>query len=878
MQTRADRDSQLGGAKLLGSSAKGSLKQKTDLDDLYRFSVNGRSRVDLALTGLAKKTNANIELYRLARPLRQVVRSIGKIDFRQLRGNQRRGNLQLVGASRQGGNRNELISTELESGDYIVRVTQRQGNSSYQLRLSNTLILPSVPPVAPTDPISPPPPTDPISPPPPTDPISPPPPTDPSVPIPLTIPTSSPVSGAVSDTAQQTTYSFSIATKGDYLFNLAGLTGDANLQILGADQTTIVRTSANVGANPEQFLQSMAPGNYFVRVYQKAAGENSNYQLTITAQTDGVSNQQNPATLIPGLADTTLTRRNYVGNGLASPVDYYEFTTPSSGAQFLTVEMVDLFDNLDIELYEKPADPNAAPDKNIGPSNRPGTSAEIFGGTLGAGKTFILKVLPGKVLPGEEAGTGSTYRLNLRLSPTQSLPSVARDIAFGSSGSSASNLTAVGGFAYFTANDGTGNGLWISDGTLDGTRELGKFSAIGEFAAVNNTLYFTANNGATGLELWRSDGTAAGTKIVVDKLPGITSFNPTKFTVVNNRLYFFGQPGTSAASKGLFYVDATDTSSDPIKAVVDSTNNVAFNPLSFNNLTALGNTLYFTGSEGTGSSGTGNELLRIQNANTSTLISTAKDIWQGADPSNPQHLTPVGNSLFFQARAPLNGPAQTELYRLNADGTTLTAFDLPPEPLNSNPSNLFEINGTLYLTANAGNTGIELWALQNAETAVGSQAATPQIPVRVRDINPAGPSSPSNFVNLNGTLYFIADDGTGKSLWRTKTETTNGQTAITAEKVSTVNSKFNGVTDIKNLTVVGQGTAARLYFVATQNNDTEVWFSDGTAAGTGFFDVNSTGSSTPGQLTNINGRLFFIASTNERGAELWSFSGIPVPS
>jgi ELWxxDGT repeat protein len=877
MQTRADRDSQLGGARLLGSSTRDSLRQKTDLDDLYRFSVSGRSRVDVELSGLARRTNADIELYRLTRPFNDAVRSIGKISFRKLRGNQRNANLQFIGASRRGRNSNELISAELDSGDYIVRVLQRQGNPRYQLRLSNTpVLLPEVPPVPPAPPEVPPE-VPPAPPAPPEVPPVPPAPPGPPAPIPLTVPTTSPVVGSVSDAAQDTTYSFSVGADSDYLFNLSGLTGDADLQILAADRTTLVKTSANLGANPEQFIQPLLAGNYFVRVFQKAPGVNANYQLTVNPLTDNVSNAQSTATAIAGLSGSTLTRRNYVGAGSRSPVDYYEFTTPNTGNHFLTVEMIDLFDDLDVELYEKPADPSAVPDpRDIAPSNKPGTAAETFGGTLGGGKTFILKILPGA-----EATSGSTYRLNLRLSPTQSRPSVTRDIAFGSSGSGASNLTSVGSFAYFTANDGTGNALWVSDGTLDGTRRLGKFNTIGEFSSVNGTLYFTADNGTSGLELWRSDGTAAGTRIVVDKLPGINSFNPNQFTLVNNRLYFFGQPQAAAGSKGLFYLDALDTSSDPIKAVVDATNNAAFNPLSFNNLTAVGNTLYFTGIEGANATSKGIELLRIQNASTSTTIDTIdvnnnnNTLPNGS--SNPRFLTAVGNTLFFQARAPLNGEEQTELFRLNANGS-ITAFDLPPEPRNSNPANLFEMNGTLYFAANGGDGtnefGVELWALKDAETATGTDS---QVPVRVKDINlGAGSSSPSNFVNLNGTLYFIADDGTDESLWRTVVNQTDE--SITAEKVSAVNNKLSGVTDLSNLTVVGQGADARLYFVATKAGDTEVWFTDGTVAGTGFFDVNDTTSSNPEQLTDINGRLFFIASTPDRGAELWSFSGVPVSS
>ena len=99
-----------------------------------------------------------------------------------------------------------------------------------------------------------------------------------------------------------------------------------------------------------------------------------------------------------------------------------------------------------------------------------------------------------------------------------------------------------------------------------------------------------------------------------------------------------------------------------------------------------------------------------------------------------------------------------------------------------------------------------------------------------------------------------------------------------AEEVTSKITALSGVTDIKELTVVGQGASAWLYFVGTKNSDTEVWYTNGTQAG--HFDINATGSSNPSNLTNITDRLFFVAgdttvggfSTNE---EVWSFTGIP---
>src|SRR5207247_5008175 len=73
------------------------------------------------------------------------------------------------------------------------------------------------------------------------------------------------------------------------------------------------------------------------------------------------------------------------------------------------------------------------------------------------------------------------------------------------------------------------------------------------------------------------------------------------------------------------------------------------------------------------------------------------------------------------------------------------------------------VNGTLFFVASDEAHGAELWKSD------GTEAGT----VMVKDINPGWPDSLCNFIcvttfmNLNGTLYFVASDGThGAELWK----------------------------------------------------------------------------------------------------------------
>jgi ELWxxDGT repeat protein len=70
---------------------------------------------------------------------------------------------------------------------------------------------------------------------------------------------------------------------------------------------------------------------------------------------------------------------------------------------------------------------------------------------------------------------------------------------------------------------------------------------------------------------------------------------------------------------------------------------------------------------------------------------------------------------------------------------------------------LENINGTLYFVANDGVHGLELWKSD------GTSNGT----VMVADLRwGSGNSSPSSLTEVNGTLYFTADDGIqGRELW-----------------------------------------------------------------------------------------------------------------
>jgi ELWxxDGT repeat protein len=141
---------------------------------------------------------------------------------------------------------------------------------------------------------------------------------------------------------------------------------------------------------------------------------------------------------------------------------------------------------------------------------------------------------------------------------------------------------------------------------------------------------------------------------------------------------------------------------------------------------------------------------------------------------------------------------------------------------------------------------------------------TPTTVSLLADINTNGDSNPFFLTNVNGTLFFIATDSNNDTeLWK------SDGTAAGTIRVKDINP--TGSSTPENLTNVN-GT---LFFTAADSTgDRELWKSDGTDAGTiRVKDINPTGSSLPVGLTNVNGTLFFQAEDSNNNFELWKSDG-----
>lgn len=190
--------------------------------------------------------------------------------------------------------------------------------------------------------------------------------------------------------------------------------------------------------------------------------------------------------------------------------------------------------------------------------------------------------------------------------------------------------------------------------------------------------------------------------------------------------------------------------------------------------------------------------------------------------------------------------------------------DINPGSAGSFPtsgSQLVNVNGTLYFTAFKSGTGWELW--KSNGTAAGT--------VLVKDIVAgSGSSNPSDLTNVNGTLFFTAENAaTGRELWKS-----NGTAAGTVLVKDIRPGSGYGFSFLLTDTLVNvNGT---LFFTANNGiNGVELWKSNGTAAGTVMVKDIKPGASLTGPelLTAVNGTLFFVANDGVNGPELWKSNG-----
>jgi ELWxxDGT repeat protein len=304
------------------------------------------------------------------------------------------------------------------------------------------------------------------------------------------------------------------------------------------------------------------------------------------------------------------------------------------------------------------------------------------------------------------------------------------------------DAVAAGGRLFIEAFGPAGNAGWVSDGTPAGTQPLAGVSFDSKLTAVGSQVFF-ARSTATGWELWTSDGTLAGTALV----KAFTDSFPNTLTAVGNRLFFDFQTD-------LWTSDGTAAGTLAVRRFVSTVGG----------FTTFGDRLAFFADDGT-----------------------------------------HGSQPWISDGTPA--------------GTYLVAEILPLHPFIIPDWGIVGVLDGRWLFAAPGSQGWFLW----------SSDGTPGNLIRVHRLDAQTSSSPQPLADLDGTLIFAAVDATDRwPLWRT-----DGTAAGTAQITQDSDSQPPGLVP----TVLGR-IGGRLFFASvatgtsTGLNPYSLWASDGTAAGT----------------------------------------------
>ena len=418
------------------------------------------------------------------------------------------------------------------------------------------------------------------------------------------------------------------------------------------------------------------------------------------------------------------------------------------------------------------------------------------------------------------------------------------------------------------------NTFWTTDGTPAGTKQyttkvIADSTQNGGASLMGGKLYFAGMDAANGSELWVTDGTDAGTTLIKDIEPGTGSSTPTDFFTFNNQVFFFAQ--TAAAGYELWKTDGTTAGTVMVKDIVAGADGSVDNDTFVGYFTNNSN-LFFTLDDGVH----GNELWKTDGSDAGTMM--VKDINPGdgdgiAD--YPQFIA-LGTLTLFAA----NDGTGSELWK--TDGTeagTVRVKDISTDTLGigSRPNNFVAFNNKIYFDALTVNEGDELWATD------GTEAGTNM----VADITPgtasSAPSLDNSIIFGNHLVFTATDSAYVPHLWSTD-GTAPGTVLIKDFNVAPysfaallTNYRSSDLSFSNIHTPPYNGKA----FIGTYTEQaTQLWITDGTAAGTGLVKDIYTGSGSNsnyflfGDYYYTANNLFFAAQGSDAaGVELWKSDG-----
>ena len=411
-------------------------------------------------------------------------------------------------------------------------------------------------------------------------------------------------------------------------------------------------------------------------------------------------------------------------------------------------------------------------------------------------------------------------------------------------------LFSYGGKIFFDANSKFyGNELWVSDGTIDGTKLFKDFNHSwggmpGNFEDINGLLYFSSRNSNVGNQLFISNGSEEGTKLVKEiNSTGYNSFDEDSETIsVNGTLFFSANDGIHGFE--LWKSDGTESGTKMVKDIYEGSKGSMWNETNFTTFYEINDKLYFLADDGVH----GRELWVSDGTSDGTKL--VWDVLPGASSSLVSNVVWFNNAIYFRAWIGYS----TALLKIDETHSKIEKI----KDLND-IRNIQVVNNKLLIVAETSGTTYgphDLWSSDG--TAEGT--------IHLKTFGDKIDSSIQYMTTLKDELYFVAKNPESffKAIYKTD-GTLEGTQLLYDGIIAGTN------VDIDILKTCGD----YVYFVVEKDNSysgVELWRTDGSTENT----IQITGT-TPGEynfyqnLTCLQNDIYFKDGFNNR--EIWQASG-----
>ena len=377
------------------------------------------------------------------------------------------------------------------------------------------------------------------------------------------------------------------------------------------------------------------------------------------------------------------------------------------------------------------------------------------------------------------------------------------------------------------------------------------------FVEVNGELYFQADDHQHGIELWKYSPMTGEATLAADVYPGAISSNPEWLTVYGNSIYFAATDATLGRQIWRY-----NTGSGEAHAVaVHEYWKTAGPPLGPDPkwLQFMGSVLFYSAEM---RSDKGRELYAYDTRDGRGWI--VKDIFPGADGSDPQYIFAHGSQLYFTATDELHGE---ELWR--SDGTesgTYLVKDILAGPRSSEPSSFNALGEMFVFSADDWVHGRELWR------SYGNEATTSL----AHDIYEGADDSNPGWSNrlARSMVFFPAEtEEYGAELWRYDQQ-------LGAYLLDDINPGTDDDGDPVGSNPAAIGDIGWVMFFSANDGETgvELWKTEPPYTYAvqvadiypGLDNTKEPNDSNPKTLERMGTTLFFAAEDEEHGEEVWA--------